>query len=317
MAPITENLARVMPDIAKEAKPAAAGQLDWVGMGEIEVPVRLFGTGGSVVSAAHVDAFVDLKRPDARGIHMSRLYLHVDRVLSNEALSPCSLRRLLKDFLDSHGDLSERAMVRIRFDHLLRRRALVSDNSGWKRYPVTLTATLQHGQFSLEMGLSVVYSSTCPCSAALARQLIQEQFQRDFDAARPLDYTSVMNWLGSEQGILATPHSQRSTADVKVRLQPSFEAFPIVDLIDRIEDALKTPVQTAVKREDEQAFARLNGANLMFCEDAARRMQAALNEDERIQDFWLRASHFESLHPHNAVAEASKGIAGGYGASVP
>jgi GTP cyclohydrolase I len=52
----------------------------------------------------------------------------------------------------------------------------------------------------------------------------------------------------------------------------------------------------------------------MFCEDAARRMQAALNEDERVADFWVRASHFESLHPHNAVAVAVKGIAGGYAA---
>lgn len=316
MAPIHENLARVMPDIANEAKPLAAGQLDWVGMGEIEVPVRLVGGDGVVVSsAAHVDAFVDLKRPEARGIHMSRLYLHVDRMLGSEPLSPCSLRRLLKDFLDSHADLSERAMVRIRFDHLLRRKALVSDNSGWKRYPVTLTATLERGQFALELGLSVVYSSTCPCSAALARQLIQEQFQRDFAAGDALDYGAVLQWLGSEQGIVATPHSQRSTAEVKVRLQPSFEAFPIVEIIDRIEDALKTPVQTAVKREDEQAFARLNGANLMFCEDAARRIQKALDADERIADFWLRASHFESLHPHNAVAEASKGVPGGYGAA--
>jgi GTP cyclohydrolase I len=71
-------------------------------------------------------------------------------------------------------------------------------------------------------------------------------------------------------------------------------------------------VQTAVKRADEQAFALLNGQNLMFCEDAARRIQAALEPDERISDFWLRASHHESLHPHDAVAVATKGVAGGY-----
>ena len=46
-----------------------------------------------------------------------------------------------------------------------------------------------------------------------------------------------------------------------------------LDLIDRIEDALKTPVQTAVKREDEQAFALLNGENLMFCEGVASKRQ--------------------------------------------
>jgi GTP cyclohydrolase I len=82
-------------------------------------------------------------------------------------------------------------------------------------------------------------------------------------------------------------------------------------VIDIIEHALKTPVQTAVKREDEQEFALANGQNLLFCEDAARRIQRALDDDERIVDFWIRAAHHESLHPHDAVAITAKS-AGGY-----
>ena len=316
MAPITENRARVMPDIANEVRPAVAGLLDWVGMGEIEIPVAIADAAGSIhTSGARVNAFVNLKRADVRGIHMSRLYLHVDKALGAEPLSPCSLRRLLKDFLDSHADLSDRAMVQVRFDYLVRRPALVSDNTGWKSYPVSVTALLDRGQFSLEVGVRAAYSSTCPCSAALARQLIQENFAGKFPADTPLNHAAVLRWLGSEQGINATPHSQRSTAEVKARLAPSFQNLPFIEIVDRIEAALKTPVQTAVKREDEQAFARLNGQNLMFCEDAARRMQKALDEDERISDFWVRASHFESLHPHNAVAVATKGVAGGYSAT--
>ena len=314
MAPITENLARVMPDVANEARPAVAGVLDWVGMGEIELPVRFLDAEGTAhASGARVNAFVNLTRPDVRGIHMSRLYLHVDRALGAEPLSPCSLRRLLKDFLESHAGLSDRAMLQLHFDYLVRRPALVSDNTGWKSYPVSVTAVLERGQFSLEVGVQAAYSSTCPCSAALARQLIQENFVAHFDAGAPLDREAVLAWLGSEQGVNATPHSQRSTAQVRARLAPSFQNLPFMEIIDRIEGALRTPVQTAVKREDEQAFARLNGENLMFCEDAARRMQKALDEDERIADFWVKASHFESLHPHNAVAVATKGVPGGYG----
>ncbi len=316
MAPRSSECAvRVMPDIASEAKPVIAGALSWVGMGEIETPVSVASSDGRMLSSgAKVNAFVNLKRSDVRGIHMSRLYLHVDRALSSEPITPASLRRLLKDFLDSHADLSDQAMIRIEFDHMLRRKALRSDNSGWRNYPTVITALMQQTQFSVELGLRIAYSSTCPCSAALARQLIQEQFQRDFPADRTLTHADVLAWLGSEQGIVATPHSQRSHADIRVRLLPSFQNFPMVDLVDRIEQVLQTPVQTAVKREDEQAFALLNGQNLMFCEDAARRMQAALNDDERVADFWVRASHFESLHPHNAVAVAVKGIAGGYAA---
>ena len=216
-----ENVVRAMPDVANEAQPAVAGTLEWVGMGNIDVPVTLAGSDGSAVRApARVSAYVNLARPDVRGIHMSRLYLHVDKHLSAEPLTPCSIRRLLRDFLDSHAELSDRAMVRISFDHLVRRPALKSDNSGWKSYPLTIAGVMDKGQFSLEVGCEVVYSSTCPCSAALARQLIQERFAEDFARGKPLDHDAVVAWLGSEQGICATPHSQRSVAEVRVKSSP-------------------------------------------------------------------------------------------------
>src|SRR5262249_497864 len=204
-----------------------------------------------------------------------------------------------------------RAFVSVAFEQLVRRPALKSDTSGWKAYPVTIAAQMDKAHFALELSCRVVYSSTCPCSAALARQLVQDRFAHPFARRHALDYDAVLGWRGSEHGICATPHSQRSVAEVKVRLAPAF-GFAVVDLIDRIEAALQTPVQTAVKREDEQAFALLNGENLMFCEDAARRMQAALDADEHITDYWIRATHQESLHPHDAVAVAVKGVAGGY-----
>lgn len=302
-----------MPDIANSARPQIAGALDWVGMNRIELPVRLINPDGEVAqSVAQVSAYVDLADPEARGIHMSRLYLHLDRNLAEHPVTPCGLRHLLRDFLESHRELSAHAMVRLDFDYMLRRPSLVSDNTGWKRYPVSIIATLNEHRFALELGVRVLYSSTCPCSAALARSLIQQQFDRDFEGQSAVSARQVRAWLGSEQGIMATPHSQRSAADVRVHLATSFEAFPVVELIDRIEGALKTPVQAAVKREDEQAFAKLNGQNLMFCEDAARRVQKVLEAEDRVLDFWARCRHFESLHPHDAVAIVTKGVKGGY-----
>jgi GTP cyclohydrolase I len=130
----------------------------------------------------------------------------------------------------------------------------------------------------------------------------------------PLDRDAMHAWLGGTDGIVATPHAQRSTARVRAKLARAAE-LPITDLIDALESVLATPVQTAVKREDEQAFALANGQNLMFCEDAARRIRRMLEADPRIADWWLRAAHHESLHPHDAVAITARGIAGGYVAS--
>jgi GTP cyclohydrolase I len=308
-----ENTARLMPDVAAQAQPHLAGALDWVGMDGIEVPVRFdAGDGESHRASAQVGAFVNLTRPDKRGIHMSRLYLLVDQYLSARTLDAAMLEELLREFLDSHKDLSDRARISIRFDHLVRRAALRSANSGWRAYPVSIEANLCADGFHLELGTEVVYSSTCPASAALSRQLIQEQFAKDFAADQPLDHAAILSWLGSEKGIVATPHAQRSVARLLVRFNDG-APLDLISLLDRVEQALGTPVQTAVKREDEQAFALANGSNLMFCEDAARRIQKALDADDRIADFHVRLEHQESLHPHDAVAYASKGVANGYG----
>jgi GTP cyclohydrolase IB len=115
----------------------------------------------------------------------------------------------------------------------------------------------------------------------------------------------------SANGSHATPHSQRSRATVTVRLGKSFEHFPIFELINKVEKTLKTPVQTAVKREDEQEFAKRNGQNLMFCEDAARRIKRELSLDPVYTDFKIKVEHFESLHAHDAVAMVVKGVPGG------
>ena len=305
--------AQPMPDVAGDAA-AAARALDWVGMRNIALPLRLRGEDGAVLQVpASVDVLVDLRDPDARGIHMSRLYRQLQDTLVEEALTPARLRRVLQTCVESQGALSTSARLTLRFEQLLKRRALISDNSGWKRYPLEIDAVLAQGHTTLTLAFSVEYSSTCPASAALSRQLNAERFVEDFAAAHPLSTQVVGDWLASARGLAATPHAQRSRAEIRVELLASFDELPVADLIDRAEAALGTPVQTAVKREDEQAFARLNAENLMFCEDAARRVAAAaLAADPRVQRFDVRVSHFESLHPHDAVAQVSgKGSAAG------
>jgi len=302
-----------MPDIANHTTAQTEGTLDWVGMSNIEMPIMVASKGQSErMVSAHVDAFVNLKEAQAKGIHMSRLYLLIDDLSTSNVLNYQSLVSLLDGFISSHQDLSDQAKVQFSFEYHLRRKSLISGKAGWKAYPVTLTGYLNKGQLTIELAIDVRYSSTCPCSAALARQLIQKAFHEKFAQQNELALTDVHDWLGTTEGIVATPHSQRSVAEVKVKLNSSVNDFPITELVDLIEDSLKTPVQAAVKREDEQEFARLNGQNLMFCEDAARRLQHSMNQADHFDDFWLKINHLESLHAHDAVSVTTKGIDGGY-----
>jgi GTP cyclohydrolase I len=294
-----------LPDVAADPV-ALARPLDWVGMEGMALPIRITGEGGEDLHVpASVDVGVDLRDAAARGIHMSRLYLQLQGSLANEALSAPALRKLLEACIASQGGLSTRARLAMRYDHLLLRQALASANAGWKRYPVAIEAQLRDGHLTLSLAFSIEYSSTCPASAALSRQVNAQRFADDFAGVRPLSNETVRDWLASERGLAATPHAQRSRAEVRVELRPAFDELPLKSLVDAVEGAVATPVQTAVKREDEQAFAELNAANLMFCEDAARRIAAALADDARVAAWQVRVAHFESLHPHDAVASVS------------
>lgn len=303
----------LMPDVAKSQNHEdLRGRLDRVGMGAIEVPVRLADADGvERLVPARAKAFVNLVDQAAKGIHMSRLYLRLQEGLEAEPLTLAALVRLLESMRSSHADLSDEAHLELEFDWMVRRPALVSANTGWRIYPVTFEASLTPAGLRLRMGATITYSSTCPCSAALARQLIQEAFDERFAGAQRLDVNEVRAWLGTPEAICATPHSQRSLAEVLVEVAGPEDAPSLPELINEVEEALGTVVQASVKREDEQAFALINGQNTMFCEDAARRIKNRLDHDSRVIDYRVQCSHQESLHPHDAVSIVTKGLPGG------
>lgn len=293
-----------LPDVAKETQSEKFAPIDWVGMGSIELPILLKQEDGVYRIPARVDAKVSLDKKPSRGIHMSRLYLITQDVLTKNEMSLGLLGTATDEFLKTHEDLSTQAQVQVNFEAPLVRKALKSANQAWRSYPVVLASFNENGVKKYFVEVIVTYSSTCPASAALSRQLIQDNFKQQFSNEN-VDFDVIHSWLGTTQGIVATPHAQRSFARVKVEVGATFNYG---DLIDVVEDALQTAVQGAVKREDEQEFALRNGQNLMFCEDAARRVKEALDKKGEILDYVAEFSHVESLHPHNAVSHISKGL---------
>jgi GTP cyclohydrolase I len=174
----------------------------------------------------------------------------------------------------------------VAFDYPLILDSLRSGLSGYQYYPVVLETTLTPDEGLRQyMHLDFVYSSACPCSYELS---VHANLTR---------------------GVAAVPHSQRSVAKISVNYDADFW---IEDLVDIAREALQTETQVMVKREDEQAFAELNAANLKFVEDAVRLLYDGLDRDERINDFRIFASHKESLHSHDAISVLVKGVQGGY-----
>lgn len=293
-----------LPDVAKETLSEKFAPIDWVGMGSIELPILLKQEDGVYRIPARVDAKVSLDKKPSRGIHMSRLYLITQDTLSKNEMTLGLLGQATDEFLLTHEDLSTQALVQVNFEAPLVRKALKSSNKAWRSYPVVLSSVNQQGQKRYYVEAVVTYSSTCPASAALSRQLIQDNFKQQF-GDQSVDFDVIHSWLGTTQGIVATPHAQRSFARVKAEVGADFHYGLLIDVV---EAALQTAVQGAVKREDEQEFALRNGQNLMFCEDAARRVKEVLDQQVQILDYVAEFSHVESLHPHNAVSHISKGL---------
>lgn len=293
-----------MPDVTSDVASASPATLQWVGMEQIAVPISMTLQDDTLQQlSAKANVFVSLEKPEAKGIHMSRLHLALNKLADREC-NQASIDDLLEEMVNSQEGISQNAKIELSFDLLLRKPALLSGEIGFQTYPVVLRAERHEAQLSCELEVTIPYSSTCPCSAALARQLYANAINQQFPDST-VEKGELMEWVQSQAGSVATPHSQRSYAYIKMVLGTN-EWPHLPSLVVELEQLIGTPVQTAVKRSDEQEFARLNAENLMFCEDAAKRVKLGLEGMESVTDYWLKIQHRESLHAHDAVAVDQK-----------
>lgn len=276
-----------LPDVMLEKNTIAGGlvPIQHVGVSGFRLPLRFRVKGGAPVTLeTAVTGTVSVQAAD-KGINMSRIvrsfYEHQD-----DAFTPELLERLLSKYRREVG--AHAARLRLSFSYPIKQRALRSGLTGWQYYAAVFEGRMDNrGDFRKFIEFDFVYSSACPCSAELAEH------------AR------------SARGVYAVGHNQRSKARIRVEIVAS-KRLALEDLQGHCVRALQTETQVMVRREDEQAFAELNGANLKFVEDAARLLFAELNGDSRIKDFEIACSHLESLHSHDAVSVICKGVPGGF-----
>ncbi|MFN2306874.1 MAG: GTP cyclohydrolase FolE2 [Paracoccaceae bacterium] len=272
-----------MPDLQNGPSSLIRGaqqQIQHVGISNFRLPIRFHTRGGGDLTLeTSVTGTVSLEA-EKKGINMSRImrtfYKHAEERFSFDVIS----RTLdaYKSDLDSFD-----ARIQMRFSFPAKVESLRSGLVGYQYYDIALELVEADGVRQKMIHLDYVYSSTCPCSLELS------EHARQF------------------RGQLATPHSQRSVARISVVVEPGQDTLWFEDLIDLARAAVPTETQVMVKREDEQAFAELNAANPIFVEDAARLFTEQLQNDTRVGDFRVVASHQESLHSHDAVSVLTEG----------
>ena len=277
-----------LPDPQNADTPAeldTSAMIQRVGISNFRLPLKIKGAGGNVQT---LEASIVGTVPCAagrRGINMGRI-MRVFYAYKDREFSPQLLEEILKDYCkEVSADL---AQLKVSFSYPILLPALRSGLEGFQFYKCAF-----EGRYSKSAGFRAgiefdfVYSSACPCSADLS------------------DHAE------ETRQVYAVPHSQRSKARIWLTLAQGAN----IDLEDAQAlclRALKTETQVMVRREDEQAFAELNGANLKFVEDAVRLLHKQLNAHPAIADFQIACAHLESLHSHDAIAVMTKGIDGGF-----
>jgi len=254
--------------------------IEHVGISNFRLPIRFHTRdNGDLTLETSVTGTVSLEA-GKKGINMSRImrsfYRHSERTFSFQTIEAA-----LDDYITDLDSFDARIQMGISFP--MKRPSLRSGLEGYQYYDIALELVERAGVRKKILHLDFVYSSTCPCSLELSEH------------AR------------ATRGQMATPHSQRSVARVSVELAEGQPTLWFEDLIDLCRNAVPTETQVMVKREDEQAFAELNAANPIFVEDAARLFAQALENDPRVGDFRVIASHQESLHSHDAVSVLVEG----------
>ena len=302
------TLADKAPDVARENIPDSV-PIDFSGIQDLQAPVQIT---KSLQVRARVNLFVSLDASQ-RGIHMSRMYQAFHQFCSKEVLSFEGLKQLLLKIVREQKESSQSGRIRVSSEWPVERTALISGASGWRYYPFFYEVTYREDSFDFVLGGEILYSSTCPCSAALSRQIISNQFDKQFSGEDKIDKAKISEWLTEPSALAAVPHGQKSCLSFRLLINPDKkDEFSFLKFVDEMEAALTTPVQTFVKREDEAEFARLNGENLMFCEDAIRRAAQCLNKQSSLLDYFAQARHYESLHPFQVESALVKGVPGGW-----
>ncbi len=287
---VTEAYRDSLPDMQNMTGPAIQGALVpvlQVGISNFRLPLRFVNaTLGQMPIEVSVSGTVSLAA-EHKGINMSRLirtfYEFKDRVFTPELLEEILLR-----YKQDLG--SSRARLRLEFNYPIPQKSLRSGLTGHQYYQVAFEGSIDDlNRYRKIVQFDYIYSSACPCSLELSEHARETR------------------------GIYGIPHSQRSKARLILEIAQG-QTITLEEIQAHCLKALQTETQVMVRREDEQAFAELNGAYPKFVEDAIRELAGQFATEPRITDFQIACSHLESLHSHDAVAVINKGIPGGFSA---
>ena len=304
---------RDLPDPQVEPViPGARVPINKVGVSGVDLPVNFIRRDGTVEKlTTSVSLYGSLDDPNAKGLNLSRFPIVMHEQIANN-VSIDGLTHILDALQKKQGCKDVYCKMKFKYPWIqkaLRTRKELPSNAmdfevfkivdgvklshekaeGYIYYDCVLEGQKHGSEYKFFLTVDYIYSSTCPCSFELAQDAI------------------------IKRGRAANGHSQRSIAKITIQFDPSDVVY-IEDIVEMARRQVPTEVVVICKRRDEQAFAELNGSNLVFTEDASRLFYQGLDSmfaKNKILDFSIVTDHIESLHNWQATAVIYKGIPNG------
>jgi GTP cyclohydrolase I len=292
--------------------PGSRVPINKVGVSGVDLPVNFIRRDGSVEKlTTSVSLYGSLDNPDAKGLNLSRFPIVMHEQIANH-VSIEGLTHILDALQKKQGCKDVYCKMKFKYPWIQKalrtRKELPADApdsevfkivdgvklshekaEGYIYYDCVLEGQKHDTTYKFYLTVDYVYSSTCPCSFELAQDAVLKR------------------------GRAANGHSQRSIAKITVQFNPNNVVY-IEDIVEMARRQVPTEVVVICKRRDEQAFAELNGSNLIFTEDAIRLFYQGLDEmwlADDILDFSIVTDHIESLHAWSATAVLHKGVPNG------
>ncbi|MDR0934567.1 MAG: GTP cyclohydrolase FolE2 [Burkholderiaceae bacterium] len=202
---------------------------------------------------------------EKKGTHMSRFIALLEEAGGMDVpLDMASLTELARKMLKLLDAAEGR--IEVTFPCFIKKRAPVTQVESFMDYEVSLMCGIRDNVVEFRQKVLVPVTSLCPCSREI-----------------------------SAYGA----HNQRSHITVDALLNA---AFPVEELIARIEEQGSCELYGLLKRPDEKFVTERAYDNPKFVEDLVRDVAGMLNADERVAAYTLEAENFESIHNHSAYA---------------
>jgi GTP cyclohydrolase IB len=263
----------MLPDIQSQIDDRGV-ELDRVGISGLYYPLTIREKGGGQQTVTACVALNVGLAEQQRGAHLSNLVeaLHRYREAAFDLDDLVGFVRDVRRNQDRRGYTFEKAEICIRFKYFLPRAAPSSGTVALVPYDCGFDVAL-NGQGFKSIVVGVPIATVCPCSLAIS----------DFGA-----------------------HNQR--ANVIVQLWQCLDDQHFLwfeNIIDAVESCASSQVHSVLKRRDEKEVTERMFRAPRFVEDVVRDVVVSLRHDLNDVRYNVRCESLESIHAHNAYAEAS------------